>query len=416
MQAEVIFTGTELMLGQVLNTNSQYLQQTLASWGIDLFYQITVGDNLERLARAITQSSERAGLIIISGGLGPTEDDLSRDALAKSLGVPLVINEQALKVMRRLFDERNLPMPDNNLRQALVPPGGIVLDNPIGTAPGIILERNEKIYILIPGPPSEFKLMLNKEVEPFIIKKLGSERKIIKSRVIKLSGLGESTADQRLGDLLQSVNPTLAPTARFSEVHLRITSKAESMEKALQMNAELEEKIRQRVGEYIFGTDDETLADVVGRQFENNKLTLATVEYLTGGLLANQLNTIQNPGKFYKVGFIIGSNDPGMDNLSFSPLPGKEQAEQLADWGKKAVNPDLSIAVTGEIKEIDKGKKLRGTICIATNHNGKTRSGEFILWGLPQDIKERAVQLSLSTLWRIGRGFGMEDKGKIFDR
>ena len=410
MKAEVIFTGTELILGQVLNTNSQYLQQTLASLGIDLFYQITVGDNLERLAQAITQASERSGLIIISGGLGPTEDDLSRDALAKSLGVPLVMNEQALKVMRRLFDERNLPMPDNNLRQALVPPGGIVLDNPVGTAPGIILEHNEKIYILIPGPPSEFKLMLNKEVEPFIIKKLGSERKIIKSRVIKLSGLGESTVDQLLGDLLQSANPSLAPTARFSEVHLRITSKAESMEKALQMNAELEEKIRQRVGEYIFGTDNETLADVVGKQFENNKITLATVEYLTGGLLANQLNLIPNRGNFYKAGFIIGNDNPGIENLFFSPLPGKEQAEQLADWAKKSVNPGLSIAVTGEIKESGKGKKLRGTIYIATNHNGKTRSGEFILWGLPQDIRERAVQLSLSTLWRIGRDFGQKDQ------
>ncbi|MFA5383594.1 MAG: CinA family nicotinamide mononucleotide deamidase-related protein [Eubacteriales bacterium] len=408
MQAEVIFTGTELILGQVLNTNSQYLQQNLASLGIDLFYQITVGDNLERLAQAITQASERAGLIIISGGLGPTEDDLSRDALAKSLGVPLVINEKALKIMRRLFNERNVPMPDNNLRQALAPPGGIVLDNPIGTAPGIILEHNEKIYVLIPGPPNEFKLMLNKEVEPFIVKKLGGKRKIIKSRVIKLSGLGESTVDQRMGDLLQSANPSLAPTARFSEVHLRITSKAESMEKALQMNAELEEEIRQRVGEYIFGTDDETLADVVGRQFENNKITLATVEYLTGGLLANQLNAIQNQGNFYKAGFIIGSNDPGIENLIFSPLPGKEQAEQLADWGKKAVNPDLCIAVTGEIKESGKGNKLRGTIYIATNYNGKTRSGEFILWGLPRDIKERAVQLSLSTLWRIGRDFGRD--------
>jgi len=408
VQAEVIFTGTELMIGQILNTNSQYLQQTLALWGIDLFYQVTVGDNLERLAQAITQASERAGLIIISGGLGPTEDDLSRDALAKSLGVPLVINEKALKITRRLFDERNVPMPDNNLRQALVPPGGIVLDNPIGTAPGMIFEQNEKIYVLIPGPPNEFKMMLNNEIEPFIFEKLGSERKIIKSRVIKLSGLGESTADQQLGDLLQSANPTLAPTARFSEVHLRITSKAESVEKALQMNAELEEKIRQRVGDYIFGTDDETLADVVGRQFESRRLTLATVEYLTGGVLANQLNVIKNPGNFYKAGFIIGSNNPGIENLSFSPLPGKEQAEQLADWCKKAVNPDLSIAVTGKIKETGKEKKLRGTIYIATNHNGKTRSGEFVLWGLPQDIKERAAQLTLSTLWRIGRDFGQE--------
>ncbi|MBC7325307.1 MAG: CinA family nicotinamide mononucleotide deamidase-related protein, partial [Moorella sp. (in: Bacteria)] len=254
------FTGTELLLGQIVNTNAPYLQQVLASLGIDLYYQVTVGDNRERLARAISQARQRADLIVIGGGLGPTEDDLSKEALADSLGISLRLHEEALKVVQRFFDERGLPMPENNLKQALVPEGGIVLDNPIGTAPGIILERAGKTYLLLPGPPSEFRLMVDHQVTPYLLQKLGAQRKVIQSRVLKLCGIGESMVDQQLGELLRSVNPTVAPTAKYAEVHLRITAKADSPDEARRINAAMEEKIRRRLGKYIFGADEETLA------------------------------------------------------------------------------------------------------------------------------------------------------------
>lgn len=403
MQAELIFTGTELLLGQILNTNAQYLQQVLTSLGIDLYYQVTVGDNLDRLSEAITQASGRASLIIISGGLGPTEDDLSREAVARSAGVSLVINEQALKTVRHIFDERNLPMPDNNLKQALVPAGGIVLNNPIGTAPGIILEHEGKTYILIPGPPSEFKLMVNEEVAPYLHQKLGNQRKIIKSRILKLCGLGESMADERLGELLRSANPTLAPTARYAEVHLRITSKADSLEDAIQMNAEMEAKIRQRVGEYIFGTDEETLAGAVGKMFIKHNLTLTTVETVSGGLLAYQLSTVPDSERFFQGGYVLGTDRKRWpENILISATTGKEQAEQLALWGQTMAKTDACAAVTGQMSNILRGKSRPGGIVyIATSIHGKSRVGEFNLWGMPSDVRERGVQMALSLLWRM---------------
>ncbi len=396
MRAEVIFTGTELLLGQTLNTNAPHLQQVLASLGVDLYYQVTVGDNLERLAQAIAQARERADLIIIGGGLGPTEDDLSREALAKSLGVSLVFSEEALKIVRRFFDARSLPMSANNLRQALVPEGGMVLDNPVGTAPGIILEHQGKTYILIPGPPSEFRLLVDEQVKPYLVQKLGAQRKVIRSRVLKLCGIGEATVDERLGELLRGANPTLAPTAKFAEVHLRITAKAGSPEEADQMNAALEEKVRQRLGEYIFGSDEETLADAAVRALLEGNLSLATVETFTGGLLAYQLTNAADAGRLFRFGYIFGPERVNWPVSSFASE--KELAEQLASWGRAKAQADVCVAVTGREKN-----SSGAAVYIATNRGGRGRVGEFHLWGSAQDIKERAVQIALALLWRMGK-------------
>lgn len=394
MRAEVIFTGTELLLGQTLNTNAPYLQQTLASLGIDLYYQVTVGDNKERLARAIDQARQRAELIIIGGGLGPTEDDLSREALAQTLGVSLRLHEQALSVVRRFFEERRLPMPENNLKQALVPENGIVLDNPLGTAPGIILEHKGKTYILLPGPPPEFRLMVDRQVSPFLIKKLGEKRKVIKSRTVKLCGIGESFVGERLGELLLGANPTVAPTARYAEVHLRITAKASSLEEALKMNAAMEDEIRRRLGEYIFGTDEETLADAAGRVFLQESKTVATVETFTAGLLAYRLATVPEAGKFFKSGLVLGQ-----ERSNWPPVPAadeKELAARLASWGRIKSRADLGVAITGQKKN-----QLEWAVYIASDSGDRLRSGEFKLPGSAEDTRERAVQIALALLWRM---------------
>ena len=403
LRAEVIFTGTELLLGQILNTNAQYLQQVLASLGIDLYYQVTVGDNLERLAEAITQARQRAELIIVGGGLGPTEDDLSREALAKSLGISLNLNAQALKIVRRFFDERHIPMPENNLKQAFTPEDGIVLDNPIGTAPGIIFEEQGKIYMLIPGPPSEFRLMVDQHVAPYLIQKPGRQKKVIKSRVLKLCGIGESMVDERLGELLRSANPTLAPTARFAEVHLRITAKASSPEEAFRMNSALEEKIRQQLNGYIFGTDEETLADAVSRVFSARHLTLATVETFTGGLLAYQLTTIPEAGRFFRFGFVFGLDRKYWPFLpSLKAVNEKEWSGQLASWGREKTRVDVCVAITAQAREETRRQSQPGaTVYITTNIGGQSKTGEFNLGGVAQDIKERAVQITLALLWRL---------------
>jgi len=395
LRAEIIFTGTELLLGQILNTNAQYLQQVLASLGIDLYYQVTVGDNLERLVEAINQALRRADLIIIGGDLGPTEDDLSKEALAKNLNISLTFSEQAMKIVCRLFEERKIPMPRNNLKQAILPIGGIVLDNPIGTAPGIILEHQDNTFALVPGPPNEFKLMIKEQLAPYLKQKLGKQ---IQSRVLKLTGLGESMVDERLGELLRSGNPTVAPTARFAEVHLRITSKAESVEKARQINASMEEKIRQRLGKYIFGVDKETLADAAGRAFSQHNLTLATVETFTGGLLAYQLTTTSTGAEFFKIGYILGQDGEKWSE----PLPAinkREIAEKLAAWGGQKAGTDVCVAITAQ-EETKAAGKPGATVYIATSGRNLNRTGDFYLWGTKQVLRERSVQTALSLLFK----------------
>jgi len=404
LRGEIIFTGTELILGQTLNTNAQYLQQVLADLGIDIYYQVTVGDNLNRLAEAIGQASQRAELIIIGGGLGPTEDDLSREALSQSLGLPLIQDEQALKALRRFFDERNIKMAANNLKQALIPKGGLVLDNPVGTAPGIILEHLDHIYILLPGPPMEFKFMIDRQMVPYMIKKFGNQRSIIKSRVLKLCGIGESAADERLGDLLHSANPTLAPTSRFGEVFLRVTAKADNPEQAEKMIDEMEARVRERVGEYIFGKDEENLAGAIGNLLLQRSLTLATAETCTGGLLAYQLTGSSKIGENFITGFIFGTGKvsfpPGGD---IPPLPSddRELAEQLVSRVQEQTGAGICMAVTGQLQVngLESGGP-GGLVYISTGTDGKVKSRKLSLWGVGPEIRERAVQMALIILWR----------------
>ncbi|MCQ2560356.1 MAG: molybdopterin-binding protein, partial [Clostridia bacterium] len=200
MRAEAIFTGTELLLGQTLNTNSQLLQQELAELGIDLYFQITVGDNLDRCVEALNQAAVRSDLIIMGGGLGPTEDDLSRESLAKTLGLELIRNEQAFQIMSRYFRERGIPISAKNEKQALIPSGGEVLDNPIGTAPGVWLATQmngqNKIFALLPGPPREFKKMLHEVLRPRLEQVLGDKHPKLAYKVLRFCGIGESTLDE----------------------------------------------------------------------------------------------------------------------------------------------------------------------------------------------------------------------------
>ncbi|RJQ25214.1 MAG: competence/damage-inducible protein A, partial [Peptococcaceae bacterium] len=406
MIGEIIFTGTELLLGQILNTNAQYLQQALADLGIDLYYQVTVGDNLQRLAEAIEQASRRADLVIIGGGLGPTEDDLSREALARALDLPLIQDERALQVVRRFFDERLIPMPANNLKQALIPKGGLALDNPVGTAPGIILEQNRHTYILLPGPPPEFKFMIDRQAAPYLVKKLGKQKSTIRSRVLKLCGIGESAADEKLGELLHSANPTLAPTSRFGEVHLRITAKADEPALAERMNDETEARVWERLGRYIYGRDGETIAGAVGKLLLERSLTLATVETCTGGLLAHQLTGNSRAGEYLKTGFVLGSGGEGLSPAEGIPaknLPPAandgELAEQLASQVQTQAHADICVAITGQ-PQFDRQENSRpgSLVYIAISMNGNSRVKEFNLWGLAPEVRERAVQMALVLL------------------
>lgn len=402
MTGEIIFTGTELLLGQILNTNAQFLQQELSALGIDLYYQITVGDNLQRCADAINQASGRADLIIIGGGLGPTEDDISREALAEALQVELAQDPAALAVVRRFFDQRGLPLSQNNLKQALIPVGGTVVDNPIGTAPGIILEREGKTYILVPGPPPEFNMMVRDRIIPFLRGKLANRVGVIQSRVLKCCGIGESLLDEKLSDLLKSSNPTLAPTAKFSEVHLRITAKALDLARAEEMIEAMEVKVRERLGSHIFGVDGETLPGVVARLIREKGDTIASVEDFTGGQLSFELSSPYENSDVFVAGLVITGCESLEEKtgIRWGDVPNDpvDRAKHLATVLRKRFNSDIGVAVTAERGK--SGLVANHTFFIAADLEGYKMCKEVLLRGERDEVAHRAAMATLVLLWR----------------
>ncbi|MCL6477168.1 MAG: CinA family nicotinamide mononucleotide deamidase-related protein [Peptococcaceae bacterium] len=400
MKSEVIFTGTELIIGQSLNTNAQYLQQTLAALGIDLYYQVTVGDNQKRLAEAILQASARADLVIIGGGLGPTEDDVSREALAEALGVPLVENPEARLITERFFKSRGVEMSPNNIKQTLAPPSGIILDNPVGTAPGLALEHNSKLYVLLPGPPGEFRTMIDSQVVPLLRKRLGPDVSIIKSRVLKLCGIGESKVDQTLGRLLRGKNPTLAPTAKFSEVYLRITAKASSNDEADLMIDGMDRKVRELLGDYIYGTDDETLPEVVGKMLAAKKLKMAAAETCSGGYLSHLITSFPRGAQSFKLALI--SDFEGMEGFLKIPVRSRENpARVLASAVRELAAADIGIAITENTGGLYPSGQ--SDITIATSFKDSILAKTIKLWGEGEELRQRAVQVCLVLLWNTLR-------------
>ena len=396
MIAEVIFTGTELLLGQTLNTNAQYLQQALAGQGLDLYRQVTVGDNLARCAQAIREAAKGADLVFIGGGLGPTEDDVSREALGEAVGLPLVRDEAALTIVRRFFVSRGVSMPDNNFKQALVPRGGLVLDNPIGTAPGVILAHGGKHYFLLPGPPREFARMVDEQVLPYLRRHFAAG--VISSRIVKFCGIGESTLDQSLSDLLKSTNPTLAPSAREGQVHLRITAKAADEAAAGRMIAAMEAALRERLGRHIFGTDGDTLAGAVGRLLAGRRVALA--ETFTGGFLARSL-ALDAAGSLACGLVLTGDAPPALPpGLRIKPEEDVgEAAARMATAVRAYAASDFGLAVTGA--EVgDERSVERFAACIATDDGASCRVKELRLWGNREQAARRAAEAALILLWR----------------
>ena len=400
MIAEVVFTGTELLLGQTLNTNSQYLQRALAAEGLDLYRQVTVGDNLARCAEAIREAAARADLVFVGGGLGPTEDDVSREALSRAVGLPLVQDEAALEIVKRFFVSRGVPMADNNLKQALVPAGGQVLDNPIGTAPGIALAHGGKHYFLLPGPPQELARMLDEQVRPYIRRHFADRLGIIRSRVVKFCGIGESTLDDQLSDLLKSTNPTLAPSAKEGQVHLRITAKAADEATARGMIAAMEEALRTRLSRHIFGVDDDTLAGAVGRRLAGR--TVALAEEFTGGGLGRSLALDPVAAAGLVCGLILtGSVPRGWPSRIPPDAAGnfRETAAWLATAVRQWAGSDIGMATTGA--EVGDAKSIdRFTAYVATDDGVSCRVKEMRLWGNRTQAARRAAEAALILLWR----------------
>lgn len=355
MRAEIISTGTELLLGQIVDTNARFLAEKLAELGMDLFFQSTVGDNQARIAETLQHALDRADLVIMTGGLGPTSDDLSREAVAEAMNLELRLDENALEELKAFFHARGREMPEMNIKQALFPAGARIIPNPRGTAPGFIVEQNDKMICVLPGPPREMMPMFVERIVPFLKGKAGNTGRHIVSRVFRLVGIGESSVEEAVKDMVENQsNPTIGFLAPGGEVLIRLTVKADSLEKAEAILAEPEKEIKERLGSYIYGTDADTLEKVVAQQLMEKGLTFATAESCTGGLIAKRLTEIPGISSSFLAGIVSYSNEAKMKLLGVSETTlaqfgavSAETAVEMAAGARNVAGSDLAISVTG---------------------------------------------------------------------
>jgi len=309
MIAEVVSVGTELLLGQIVDTDAVFIAKTLSSLGINIYHRSTVGDNPDRMRETIQTAVQRADLVITIGGLGPTMDDLTKEISADVLGIALIDDPEHKTWLQDMVKRRgSVAHPEAFLKQALVPASGRGLKNPNGTALGSLFEKGDKALICLPGPPNELIPMVEDSLVPYLTQKYSGERAVIKSKVLRLVGIGESIVEERVKDLMQSSNPSVAPYAKTGEVHLRITSRSPSENEALEVIAKREAEIRERLTPWIYGTDEETLEfSVVSLLLETGK-HVATAESCTGGLISKRITDIPDSSKAFDLGIVAYAN------------------------------------------------------------------------------------------------------------
>jgi nicotinamide-nucleotide amidase len=354
MSAEIICVGTELLLGDILNSNAQFLAQQLADLGIPHYYQSVVGDNLDRLQQVIEIACQRASILIFTGGLGPTPDDLTTEAIAHFFKTPLIENAEIVADIKQKFASIRREMTANNLKQALIPEGGQILPNPGGTAPGIIWQPRPGLIILtFPGVPSEMKRMWKETAVPYL-KSQGWGKEVIYSRMMKFRGIGESALAEKVAELFDLTNPTVAPYAGMGEVRLRVSAKATSPEAAIALIEPVEQKIKAIAGLDYFGCDDETLASVVGKLLRQTGETLSVAESCTGGGLGAMLTAIAGSSDYFWGGVIsydnrvkialLGVKTEDLDNFGAVSHP---VAEQMAAGVQKQLKTSWGLSITG---------------------------------------------------------------------
>lgn len=406
MVAEILSVGTELLLGQITDTNAAYLGRTLAGLGIDLYYKSTVGDNEGRVLETLGRAKERADLIITSGGLGPTEDDLTKECIARVFDEELVMDEASLEHVRSFFARRGIRMPERNAKQALIYRNGRPIDNPNGTAPGALLEKEGKIAISLPGPPNEMIPMVENHVVPFLTERLEGKRQFLVTRVLRFIGIGESAVEERVQDLIHGTNPTLAPLAHTGEVHLRLGAKAESEDAAEALIRPVEAEIRRRVGRYLYGIDRTTLEEAVVRDLIDRNLTMACAESCTGGLLGGRITAVSGSSAAFLGGVISYSNDAKVRLLGVErPLleehgaVSPQVAEAMARGVRERLGADIGVSITGVAgPEGGTPRKPVGLVYIGLASAGRVTARENHFVGIREDVRRRSTQLALQMV------------------
>jgi nicotinamide-nucleotide amidase len=405
---EIVTTGTELLLGQIINTNAPYLAQRLNELGFSVLFQSTVGDNRERMAQVLNTALSRADIVITSGGLGPTQGDITKEVTAEILGLPMHLNESSVKRIKEFFKERDIKMTSNNLRQAMMAKDAIIIDNNRGTAPGAILETGAKTVIHLPGPPYELEGMFEEAIAPYLRERFGLQG-IILSRVLKTFEIGESLLEDEIKDLIiAQTNPTLALLARNSEVVIRITAKGETREAALALIDTLEGKIRERLGDKIFAVDDQTMESAIGDILTAKKLTIACAESCTGGLLTSRITDVPGSSDYLLGSVVCYSNNSkvaavgvGADTLAKYGAVSAETAEAMSKGICKRFNTDIGLGITGIAGPGGATpEKPVGLVYISIDGPAGTKCYKNEFSGSREKIKYRTTQTALNILRR----------------
>jgi len=408
MRAEIISIGTELLLGHIINTNAAFLSQRLAELGIDTYHHTTVGDNKSRLAVSIKQALARSDIVITSGGLGPTVDDVTIEIVAEVVNRPLTLNKTILKDLKEYFRMRNLKPPAGSARQACIPEGVKWIRNRVGTAPGLLIEYQNKVIICLPGPPRELEPMFTNAVVPYL-KRIAKSSWTIKSRTIKLAGLAESQVNARVKDLLNLKPPTTVGIyAKLGEVDLKIMAKAVDEKGAGHAIKRLEKEIRSRLKDYIFGYDSETLDGAAAHILTKKKLTISVAESCTGGLVSHRLTNVSGSSRYFVMGVIAYSNEVKAGLVGVSEKLLKERgavsgpvAVEMARGVKFLASTDIGIGITG-IAGPAGGTKTKpvGLVYIALVIKNKRIVKELRFRGSREEIKFQASQAALDLIRR----------------
>ncbi len=407
MKAEIISVGTEILLGEILDTNAQYIASRLPAIGIDLYFMCQVGDNLDRLAETISRALERSDAVITTGGLGPTEDDVTREAIARVVGEEMYVDPQAESNLRAFFAARGVAFPERNIKQAMLIPSARFIPNPRGTAPGWWVERGEKIIVAMPGPPSEMQRMWEAEVEPRL-RQLAAGEGVLITRVLKTIGAGESHIDEMVAPFLGSTNPTIGVYAKPDGVYLRLAAKARGEEEARDLIAPVEAELRRTLGTLVWGADGETLEGVIGRMLRERAATLATMESCTGGLLASTITDVPGSSLYFKGGYVAYTARMKMalgvsaDLIERHGVVSAEVAADMARAARVSLDASYGIGITGVAGPDELEGKPPGTMHIAVSGGPGLASdaASYTFYQGRAATKRRAVTTALFLLRR----------------
>lgn len=404
MKCEILSVGTEILLGDILNTNSRYLSRELASLGIDVYYHQVVGDNRERILNALRESFNRSDIIITTGGLGPTKDDMTKELVAEFLGMDMYLHEESLKKIEDYFKKMGRIPVKSNEKQAYFPKEAIILENNNGTAPGAIFEKDGRAIIVLPGPPKEMEPMFNESVRGYLEKLTGYT---IVSEVLRVFGIGESEAESKLQDLIDNgQNPTIAPYAKEGEVTFRITAKGKDEEEARKLIKPLKEEVYNRLGDLIYNTGDVSIQETVGEMLVNKNMTIGVSESCTGGLVSAKL--IEYPGisSVFLEGAVTYSNEAKMrtlnvkkDTLEKFGAVSEETAREMAEGIAKRCGSRIGVSTTG-IAGPGGGteEKPVGLVYIGVYIDGETKVERHVFSGNRNTVRNKASMTALNMV------------------